>query len=221
MAAPTLTDATKYTEIRTWIARNEWGPVPEGIVNPVFLRLMDVLNEENNVLLLPSPIYIVGNIHGQLDDLLWLFEQAGALKPVRDEIGKAVRPQEFDSKKRFIFLGGYVDYGFHSLNTFLYLACLKLEFPQSIYLLRGGHETRSLTKQYGLYDEVVLNYGHAGLWLTITDCFDLLPVAALIDQDILCAGWTLPEHPDAREDLPPRQAARDPARRAAHGSRLF
>jgi diadenosine tetraphosphatase ApaH/serine/threonine PP2A family protein phosphatase len=147
---------------------------------------MDVLNEENNVLLLPSPIYIVGNIHGQLDDLLYLFEKAGALAPVSLEAGKPVRPQEFDSKKRFIFLGGYVDYGLHSLNTFLYLACLKLHFPQSIYLLRGSHETRSLTKQYGLYDEVVLNYGHAGLWLTITDCFDLLPVAALIDQDVFC-----------------------------------
>jgi diadenosine tetraphosphatase ApaH/serine/threonine PP2A family protein phosphatase len=107
-----------------------------------------------------------------------------------------LRPQEFNSAKRFIFLGGYVDYGFHSLNTFLYLACLKLEFPQSIYLLRGSHETRSLTKQYGLYDEVVLNYGHAGLWLTITDCFDLLPVAALLDQDVFCVhGGLSPQIP--------------------------
>jgi diadenosine tetraphosphatase ApaH/serine/threonine PP2A family protein phosphatase len=208
-----LTNPANYYEIRKWIAGNQYGPVPEAIVVANLFHLMEVLNQENNVLLLPSPIYICGDIHGQLDDLLFLFEQAHALRPVVDRgPGKSERPQEFDSQRHFIFLGDYVDRGYHSLNTFLYLVCLKLQYPETIFLLRGNHESRQVSTRYGFYHEIILNYGHAGLWMMCMDCFDLLPIAALIDQDVFCVhGGLSPNIPmlekisllDRQVELPP------------------
>jgi diadenosine tetraphosphatase ApaH/serine/threonine PP2A family protein phosphatase len=193
--------------MRQWIAGNLWGPVPEKEVLRILVRLMEVLNQENNVLLVPSPIYIVGDIHGQLDDLLFLFGRVDAL-PVgpRDEVTSRTprvlsrdgftAPLSFDPSKHFLFMGDYVDRGSHSLNTFLYLVCLKLQFPSAIYLLRGNHESRQISNRYGFYHECILNYGHAGLWMLCMEAFDLLPMGALIDQDVFCVhGGLSPKLP--------------------------
>jgi diadenosine tetraphosphatase ApaH/serine/threonine PP2A family protein phosphatase len=102
----------------------------------------------------------------------------------------------FDHTKSFVFMGDYVDRGYHSLNTFLYLACLKVEYPQSIYLLRGNHETRQVSARYGLLNECILNYGHSGIWTLCNEAFDLLPIAALVDKDVFCVHGGL--SPDIR-----------------------
>jgi diadenosine tetraphosphatase ApaH/serine/threonine PP2A family protein phosphatase len=178
--------------IREYISSTAELPLPERQVVRLLLRLMEVLNQENNVLLVPSPIYLVGDIHGQLDDLLWMFQLVGAVEPiiqdpsVRPNMPVHHRPGTFRHEKHFLFMGDYVDRGHHSLNTFLYLAALKLEFPQSVYLLRGNHESRQVSNRYGFYHEIILNYGHAGLWMVCNDVFDLLPMAALVDHDVFC-----------------------------------
>jgi diadenosine tetraphosphatase ApaH/serine/threonine PP2A family protein phosphatase len=146
---------------------------------------MEALNDENNILLIPSPVVIVGDIHGQLDDMMEMFL---TIKDVDETYRDPSRTtQSFDHHNhRYIFLGDYVDRGYHSLNTFLYLATLKLEFPDHIFLLRGNHESRAVSNRYGLYNETILTYGHTGLFMMINEVFDLLPMAALIDQDVLC-----------------------------------
>jgi diadenosine tetraphosphatase ApaH/serine/threonine PP2A family protein phosphatase len=192
-------DATTPAGIRQWIAGNIWGPVPESHVVRVLIRFMEVINQENNVLLVASPIYVVGDIHGQLDDLLFLFGRVDALPvgaPRAHGRDLFTRPLAFDASKRFLFMGDYVDRGYHSLNTFLYLLCLKLEYPQAIYLLRGNHESRQISNRYGFYHECVLNYGHAGLWMLCMEAFDLLPMGALVDQDVFCVhGGLSPKLP--------------------------
>jgi diadenosine tetraphosphatase ApaH/serine/threonine PP2A family protein phosphatase len=86
--------------------------------------------------------------------------------------------------QKYLFMGDYVDRGHHSLNTFLYLICLKLQYPNRFYFLRENHESRQISQIYGFYNECILNYGHAGIWMMCNDTFDLLPLTALIDKTI-------------------------------------
>ncbi|OHS97441.1 Serine/threonine-protein phosphatase 4 catalytic subunit [Tritrichomonas foetus] len=140
--------------------------VDEIFVNKICTKLAEILYTEENILELQSPITICGDIHGQYEDLLELFDTAGGFE------------------QKYLFMGDYVDRGYYSLNTFLLLATLKLKYPNKYYLLRGNHECRAITKTYGFYFEITQNYGTSALWSRIMDIFDLLPVCAIVDNDI-------------------------------------
>ncbi|EAX93499.1 Ser/Thr protein phosphatase, putative [Trichomonas vaginalis G3] len=143
--------------------------VQEQEVVSIMTKLQEVLFNENNVLELSSPIIICGDIHGQLYDLFQLFD--------------TVVPKGIGSTK-FLFMGDYVDRGRFSMETFAYLAALKLKYPKQFFLLRGNHECRQVNQAYGFYAETLQNYGHSGIWSLCNEIFDLLPMAALIDNRV-------------------------------------
>ena len=116
-------------------------------------------------------LQIVGDIHGQFYDLLNLLSA---------DIGGS--PPETS----YIFMGDFVDRGHNSVETLSLLLCLKLKYPGHITLLRGNHESRSITQIYGFYDECLRKYGNASVWRYCTQCFDTFTLAALIDSQVLC-----------------------------------
>lgn len=53
--------------------------------------------------------------------------------------------------------------GYSSLETVCYLAALKLKPPDRIYVIRRDHEQRQVSQLYGICEEGVNVYAHAGL----------------------------------------------------------
>lgn len=143
-------------------------PLTEPEIRRVCLAAKQVFLSQPVLLQLEAPINICGDIHGQYTDLLRLFEYGG-LPP----------------NSNYLFLGDYVDRGKQSIETIALLLCYKIKYPDNLYLLRGNHECASINRIYGFYDECKRRFS-VRLWKTFTDCFNCLPVAAIIDDKIIC-----------------------------------
>ena len=116
-----------------------------------------------------TPVTVCGNIHGQFWDLMELFKIGGETPDTN-----------------YLFMGDYVDRGYYSVETVSLLMCLKVRFPNRIYLTRGNHESRQITQVYGFYDECMRKYGNSNVWKYFTDLFDYLPLTAVVDNQIFC-----------------------------------
>ena len=127
-----------------------------------------IIREQKMLVELEAPLHVCGDIHGQYYDLLRIFEHCGY-------------PGEYN----YLFLGDYVDRGKQSLETICLLLCYKIKYPDKVTLLRGNHESSVTNRIYGFYDECKRRY-NVKLWKSFTELFNFLPVAALIDDKILC-----------------------------------
>ena len=142
-------------------------------------KSMELFMEDSVFLELSAPIIICGDTHGQFRDLLRLFDFGG------------VPP-----KKTYLFLGDYVDRGKNSIETISLLLAYKIKYPKNIYLLRGNHECEMINRTYGFFDECKRRY-NLRIWKIFSDCFNWLPISALVNERILCMhGGLSPELTD-------------------------
>ena len=147
-------------------------------------KAKEILTEEPNVLILEAPVTICGDIHGQFNDLLELFKVGGDCP-----------------ETNYLFMGDFVDRGYHSTETFLMLLALKVRYPDRINLIRGNHESRQITQVYGFYDECLRKYGSVNVWKYCTEVFDFISLAAMIDKKIFCVHGGLSPSINSIEDV--------------------
>lgn len=136
----------------------------------------DVFMSQPVLLELEAPLKICGDIHGQYYDLLRIFDYGG-------------HPPDTN----YLFLGDYVDRGSLNLETICLLFCYKVKYPENFFLLRGNHESEAINRIYGFYEECKRRF-NVKLWKDFGEVFKCLPVAALVEDKILCMhGGLSPE----------------------------
>lgn len=157
-------------------------------ITAICTKAREVLLSQPALIELSPAVKIVGDIHGQYNDLIRLFEMCG-----------------FPPNSNYLFLGDYVDRGKQSLETILLLLCYKLKFPENFFLLRGNHECANVTRVYGFYDECKRRC-NIKIWKTFVDTFNCLPIAAIVAGKIFCVHGGLSPSLQHMDDI--RQIAR-------------
>ncbi|KAJ8616502.1 hypothetical protein MRB53_035874 [Persea americana] len=144
---------------------------PEVFPLSVFIRLTlkasKILQTEPNCVtvnergLHDSTVVVVGDLHGQFHDMVFLMNDVG-----------------LPSEKRFyVFNGDYVDRGAWGLEVFIVLLAWKVFLPHRVFILRGNHESLYCSSLYGFKKEVMSKYGNKGNKV-YKECISMLVSAA-------------------------------------------
>lgn len=129
---------------------------------------------------------VVGDIHGQLQDLNCILEAHGGPSP----------------STPFLFNGDFVDRGKQGLEVVLILFCYLLLDPTAVFLNRGNHEDDFSNKRYGFQKEVAVKYAEHGreVYGLIQDTFLRLPLMYIIGGSICVTHGGLPEDENIKLD---------------------
>src|SRR6218665_517397 len=118
-------------------------------ISKICEEVQDILLSEPRVLKVSTPCYVLGDIHGNVDDLLTydrlFWPTAPTIMPVN-----------------VLFLGDFVDRGDFSLEVVFYLFSIKLLAPNRFFFLRGNHEVRAVQKTFTFERECNEKFGVNG-----------------------------------------------------------
>ena len=156
----------------------------------------NMLMKSPTVITLRSPVKIFGSINGQYNDLMRYFSLFG-------------RPSEFKGDIEcmdYLFLGNLVNRGAFSLETFLLLIALKVKYNNNFHILRGSQDDIEISKHYGLAEECKnkLNENTTdknSIFKKICELFEYLPLAAIINNQIICVHSGIGEHVKSINDI--------------------
>jgi protein phosphatase len=136
--------------------------IASDLLLPLFQAATDIFRTEPNVLHIDLPVYVVGDLHGSLFDLMRFLHDFG-LPP----------------RQSYLFLGDYIDRGAFSTETVVLLLLLKVAFPHKIWLIRGNHEFYDpCVPHTELFAEMDGLYGTQTFVGPLFDMFTWLPLAA-------------------------------------------
>ncbi len=111
---------------------------------------------------------VVGDLHGQLTDLLHILDESGYPS----------------STNKFVFNGDFVDRGDKGLEIVcILLAFYVAEGGENVVLNRGNHEDLPVCRVYGFENEVKEKYDEL-LFEMFAEVFSYLPLFAVVNQSI-------------------------------------
>ncbi|EAX95432.1 Ser/Thr protein phosphatase, putative [Trichomonas vaginalis G3] len=124
---------------------------------------------EKTVLEIQSPCIVLGDIHGQLIDLLRIFHFNG-----------------FPPLRKYIFLGDLVDRGDFSMEVLVLIFSLKIMYPNQVYVLRGNHEWQDTQFKECFINSAIEEWRTPDIAKWVNNAFNQMPYAAIIDKYALC-----------------------------------
>ncbi|MFX0033477.1 MAG: metallophosphoesterase [Candidatus Hodarchaeota archaeon] len=158
-------------------------------ISNIFQTVRMLFYDENIILEFNSDIndeeiYVIGDIHGNLQSLLKLIEIINKKTP-----------------KWVIFLGDIVDRGSYQLECLILVLALKIIEPNKYYILKGNHETLEMNQYYGFYQDFISRFNDKSRFNEVLLLYSVLPLCALVNKQILCLHGGIPEDFDVLEKL--------------------
>ncbi|KAH9401094.1 hypothetical protein TYRP_002683 [Tyrophagus putrescentiae] len=161
------------------------------LLRALVAEIVPLLANEPRCKQVTSPAFIIGDIHGNLEDLMSMERTLWRRFPEVNGM-------------HYLFLGDYVDRGRWSIECALYLFAMKVLRPANVTLLRGNHEVRDIQVKYTYYYECRSKYGDAlgqEVWALTNRVFDHLPLCAVVDENLYCAHGGLPYSAQTLEEI--------------------
>lgn len=129
-------------------------------------NVIQIFQNEHTLLRISGNYNIVGDLHGNIRDLLRIFSFTGSA-------------MNFG----YIFLGDYVDRGDFSIEICILVFALKLLYPSKVYVLRGNHEFESVNTMYGFKAQVIAEYDE-DIYNLFNEAFSWMPLAGILNDNI-------------------------------------
>ncbi|CAH0481989.1 unnamed protein product [Peronospora belbahrii] len=153
--------------------------IPRNVIVRVLTEATNLLQKNSTMVkfrIAPAKhITIVGDLHGQLDDLLLILRENGL-------------PSESNP---YLFNGDFVDRGDRGVEIVIIIYLFKLLYPRHVLLNRGNHEENSITQVFGFMKECEVKYDRY-VYDLFCDSFRYLPLATLIDDRVLVVHGGVP-----------------------------
>jgi serine/threonine-protein phosphatase PP1 catalytic subunit len=146
--------------------KNDLPNIPSPVVEGVLLKSKKIFSKEPTLLRIDGPLYIIGDLHGNLFDFINILQNIG-----------------LPNNTKMLFLGDYVDRGSYSFEVIINLLAMKCSYPDNVFMIRGNHEVRSVNSAYGFKKQVDEMYG-GEIWEYFNEVFDYLPLAAIINNKV-------------------------------------
>ena len=149
-------------------------------------NLNGILLAEPKVIMLNGPAIVMGDIQGNLSNLISFEETTFPSFPVMPE--------------NLIFLGNYTgEYPF-GVECLIYLFAMKITAPNKVFLLRGHAETRVQSSNFQaktcLKNECFNKYGREKgykIYELLNDIFTKLPLVIVLNESIICVHSGIPK----------------------------
>ena len=165
LPSPAVDEATVHEIVATFCRRRL---VSRAITEELLTRATTLLEALPNVVEFTVPegcyLTVVGDLHGQYQDLMHLFRTYGFPSPTRP----------------YLFNGDFVDRGDCGVEITLTLLAFQQLHPGSVLLNRGNHEERSVHMLMGFFQECTNKYDKE-VYEMFNVAFGHLPIATVIN----------------------------------------
>ena len=139
----------------------------------------------------PEELWVLGDTHGQLNDVLWIFHEHGPPS----------------STRTYLFNGDIADRGDSAVEILLLLFAYKLVWPESVFINRGNHEAKDMNEMFGfsvccfqlllvchdwMQAEVRRKYKGTRILSMFQAVFDSLPLCTVVGGKIFVVHGGIP-----------------------------
>ncbi|XP_073990578.1 uncharacterized protein isoform X2 [Rhodnius prolixus] len=149
----------------------------------ICLEAIKIFMSQRIIIELNCPVTIVGDIRGHFYDLVRYIDFGG-----------------FPPRTSYLFLGNYISENEFSIETLTLILMLKVKFPENIFLLRGNRECDRYAEYSGFKNECLKRYKKI-VWKSFLNCFNCMPVAAIVCTIIFCCHGGLGPKLDHIRDI--------------------